>query len=53
VTDECFYDLLAPPKLVAGLDVPGVGLAWGYEKHSIPQPDGILAAMRALAQLQA
>lgn len=53
VTDECFYDLLAPPKLVAGLDVPGVGLAWGYEKNSIPQPDGIFAAMRALALLQA
>lgn len=48
VTDECFYDLLAPPRLVAGLDVPGVGLSWGYEKHSIPQPDDIEAAMRAL-----
>lgn len=52
VTDTCFYELLAPPKLVAGLDVPGVGLAWGYEKHSIPQPDGIAAAMRALALTQ-
>ncbi|MBM4344283.1 MAG: alpha-ketoacid dehydrogenase subunit beta [Deltaproteobacteria bacterium] len=53
VTDACFYDLLAPPQLLAGLDVPGVGLAWGYEKHSVPQPDTIAAAMRALAALRA
>lgn len=48
VLDTCFYDLEAPPKLVAGLEVPGVGLAWGYEQHSIPQPDDVLAALRAL-----
>lgn len=52
VTDECFYDLQAPPKLVAGLDVPGVGLAWGYEKHSIPQLVDIAAAMRAVAKCE-
>lgn len=50
--DECFYDLQAPPKLVAGLDVPGVGLAWGYEKHSVPQLADIAAAMRALAECE-
>ena len=48
VLDECFYDLQAPPKLVAGLDVPGVGLAWGYEKHSIPQQADVAAAMLAV-----
>ncbi len=52
VVDQCFYELLAPPRLLAGVDVPGVGLAWGYEKHSIPQPDGIAAAVRALAAQQ-
>jgi 2-oxoisovalerate dehydrogenase E1 component beta subunit len=50
--DTCFYDLLAPPKLLAGLEVPGVGLAWGYEQHSIPQPDDVLAALRALVAVQ-
>ena len=53
VTDQCFYDLEAPPRLLAGLDVPGVGLAWGYEKHSIPQLDDIVAAMREVAQVAA
>lgn len=48
VTDQCFYELLAPPRLLAGLDVPGVGLAWGYEQNSVPQADDVVAAMRAL-----
>lgn len=52
VLDTCFYDLEAPPKLVAGLEVPGVGLAWGYEKHSIPQPDDVGAAIRELLAVQ-
>lgn len=52
VTDACFYELLAPPRLLAGLDVPGVGLAWGYEKHSVPQPETIATAMRELAALR-
>ncbi|MSQ81567.1 MAG: alpha-ketoacid dehydrogenase subunit beta [Myxococcales bacterium] len=51
VVDSCFYDLLAPPRMLAGLDVPGVGLAWGYEKHSVPQPDDIAAAMRQLVAI--
>ncbi len=49
VMDACFYSLEVKPVLLAGLDVPGVGLAWGYEQNSVPQPDQVLAAMRALA----
>ncbi len=48
VMDECFYHLEAKPQLLAGLDVPGVGLAWGYEQNSIPQLDDVKAAMREL-----
>lgn len=48
VLDEAFYDLQAPPKLLAGLDVPGVGLSWAYEEASIPQVDDIATALRAL-----
>jgi len=47
--DEAFYSLEAPPVLLAGLDVPGVGLAWGYEQNSVPQPEEIVNAMRKLA----
>ncbi len=53
VMDEAFYSLEVKPELLAGLDVPGVGLAWGYEQHSVPQADDVLAAMRRLATQQA
>ncbi len=49
VLDEAFYSLEVKPELLAGLDVPGVGLAWGYEQNSVPQADDVLAAMRRLA----
>lgn len=49
VMDEAFYSLELKPELLAGLDVPGVGLAWGYEQHSVPQGEDVLAAMRRLA----
>lgn len=49
VMDEAFYSLQVKPRLLAGLDVPGVGLAWGYEQNSVPQPEDVMAAMRALA----
>ncbi len=49
VMDECFYSLEIKPELLAGVDVPGVGLAWGYEQNSVPQPDDVRAAMLRLA----
>ena len=49
VMDEAFYSLEVKPELLAGLDVPGVGLAWAYEQNSVPQQDDVLAAMRRLA----
>lgn len=53
VVDECFYQLEAPPRLLAGANVPGVGLAWNLEKVSVPQPDGIERAIRELASTYA
>lgn len=44
--DEAFYSFEVKPELLAGLEVPGVGLAWGYEQNSVPQPDDVIAAMR-------
>jgi 2-oxoisovalerate dehydrogenase E1 component beta subunit len=46
--EELFYELHAPPKLVAGAQLPGIGLADNFEVASVPQKDGIARAMRAL-----
>ncbi|MEW5742078.1 MAG: transketolase C-terminal domain-containing protein [Myxococcota bacterium] len=50
-TDELFYELLAPPKLLAGKFVPGIGLADPLEAASVPQEHDVLAALRELASL--
>jgi 2-oxoisovalerate dehydrogenase E1 component beta subunit len=47
--DELFYQLLAPPKLLAGKFVPGIGLADPLELASVPQLSDIERAMRELA----
>ena len=50
IIEELFYELHAPPKLLAGAHIPGIGLADNLEMASVPQKDGIVAAIRALAQ---
>lgn len=50
--EELFYELHAPPRLLAGACVPGVGLADNLERASVPQKSGILQAMRDLAAHQ-
>jgi 2-oxoisovalerate dehydrogenase E1 component beta subunit len=47
--EELFYELEAPPKLLAGAHVPGIGLADSLERASVPQPDKVTAALRDLA----
>lgn len=44
VTQELFYDLLARPRVVAGLNVPGVGLHPILEENSVPQAHNIREA---------
>jgi len=51
--DELFYELEAPPKLVASKHVPGVGMAPTLEEATVPHEARILAAMRELAQQRA
>jgi 2-oxoisovalerate dehydrogenase E1 component beta subunit len=53
VTEELFYELLAPPKLVAGAHVPGIGLADNLETGAVPQKDQIRAAILELARHEA
>lgn len=50
-TEELFYKLLAPPRLLAGRFVPGIGLADSLEAASVPQQREIEDALRALAAL--
>lgn len=48
--EELFYELLAPPRLLAGAHVPGIGLADNLEAASVPQLASIREAMRELAR---
>jgi 2-oxoisovalerate dehydrogenase E1 component beta subunit len=50
VVEELFYELYAPPRLLAGAHVPGIGLADNLEMASVPSRDGIKTALRDLAR---
>jgi 2-oxoisovalerate dehydrogenase E1 component beta subunit len=50
--EELFYGLLAPPRLLAGKFVPGIGLADPLEMASVPQLSDVTEAIRALAREQ-
>lgn len=53
VTEELFYELEAPPRVLAGKDVPGIGLAWNLERASVPQQDDVERLARELANTYA
>lgn len=46
--EDCFYELHAPPKLLAGGHLPGIGLADNLEHASVPQKGTIVKAVREL-----
>lgn len=48
LTEHLFYRLLAPPRLLAGKAVPGIGLADALEAASVPQAADIELAIREL-----
>ncbi|WP_257455720.1 alpha-ketoacid dehydrogenase subunit beta [Archangium lipolyticum] len=50
--EELFYKLMAPPRLLAGKFVPGIGLADTLEMASVPQQGDVTAAIRSLASEQ-
>ena len=52
VVGELFYELYAPPRVLAGAFVPGVGLADNIERASVPQKSDIVRAARELAKHQ-
>ena len=48
VTQELFYQILARPRVLAGKQIPGIGLHSNYEDASVPQYRDIIAEMREL-----
>src|SRR5437660_9691517 len=50
--EELFYELEAPPRLLAGAFVPGIGLADNLEMASVPQLPSIRDTIRKLAREQ-
>lgn len=48
--DECFYELEARPRLLAGAFVPGIGLADALETASVPQLQNIIDLAREVAR---
>ena len=49
-TREGFYHLLAPPKVLAGKHVPGVGLNQNLERATVPQIPDIQKAIQELCE---
>lgn len=45
IMEDCFYHLQAKPILLAGANVPGIGLAEALEYASVPQPEYIRDAI--------
>lgn len=51
-TQELFYHLDAPPRVLAGKHLPGIGLHPNLEEHSVPQlPDIVRAMSEVLAEV--
>jgi len=48
VTQELFYHLLARPQVLAGKNLPGIGLHPNLEKNSVPQAQDIEKAIREI-----
>lgn len=48
VTQELFYQLMARPQVLAGKNLPGIGLHPNLEKNSVPQLGDIETAIREI-----
>ena len=48
VTSELFYELLARPRVLAGKNVPGIGLPESLEQETLPQESHILSEVKHL-----
>ena len=48
VVQELFYQLLARPRVIAGKNLPGIGLHPNLEDNSVPQKHEILDTIREI-----
>jgi 2-oxoisovalerate dehydrogenase E1 component beta subunit len=48
VTQELFYEIYARPRVLAGKNVPGVGLHPNYEENTVPQYKEIVTEIREI-----
>jgi 2-oxoisovalerate dehydrogenase E1 component beta subunit len=53
IIDDHFYELQTPPKLLAGANTPGIGLAPPLEEAQVPQEHDIEQAMIDLVEAKA
>ncbi|MCB0309151.1 MAG: alpha-ketoacid dehydrogenase subunit beta [Bdellovibrionales bacterium] len=53
ILEMCFYSLQAPPKLLAGANTPGIGLAVPLEEAQVPQKIDILNATLSMLKEKA
>jgi len=51
-TQELFYDLLARPRVLAGKNLPGIGLHTALEEASVPMESDIMAEIKDLLSEQ-
>ena len=49
---ECFYQLYSAPRVLAGKNLPGIGLHPNLEKATVPQVEDIVKAIQELMQEQ-
>ena len=48
VTTELFYELMARPRVLAGKNLPGIGLHPNLEKASVPQKNDVIRELKEL-----
>ena len=51
-TKELFYELMAPPRVLAGKNLPGIGLHTNLEEASVPQIEDLEKEIRELLSEQ-
>jgi 2-oxoisovalerate dehydrogenase E1 component beta subunit len=51
-TEELFYELDAPPRVIAGRNLPGIGLHPNLEDASVPQGHEIKASIEEMFELK-
>ncbi len=52
VTSELFFEILAPPRVVAAKNVPGIGLHPNLEENTVPNKEEIVHHIKELIQIQ-